>query len=108
LAIVVSTQFANLARRRLYLILLDNEGLTYRLDVKNQPGGDAGRSNIPLTADAGSAGSNRVSLAVVSDAAHRDPGKTSPRAPAIHRWHSRSRIRRATASVGADYFKFVD
>ena len=98
----------NLGGRRLYLILVDNEGLAYRLDGKNQTGGDTATFNIPLTPDAGSAGSNQVLLAVVSEVPIAVLEK-------LHRAPLQSiagrlvdEARRASASVEADYFKFVD
>jgi eukaryotic-like serine/threonine-protein kinase len=98
----------NLAGRSLYLILVDNEGLAYRLDVKNQPRGDAATFNIPLTPDAGSAGSDQVLLAVVSDApiAVLDKLHRAPLQSIAGRLVDEAR--RATASVEADYFKFAE
>jgi serine/threonine-protein kinase len=98
----------NLAGRRLYLILVDNEGLAYRLDVKDQPGGDAATFDIPLTPDAGSAGSNQVLLAVVSDApiAVLEKLRQAPLQSIAGRLVDEAR--RATASVQADYFKLAN
>jgi eukaryotic-like serine/threonine-protein kinase len=98
----------NLAGRSLYLILVDNEGLAYRLDVKNQPRGDAAAFNIPLTPDAGSAGADQVLLAIVSDApiAVLDKLHRAPLQSIAGRLVDEAR--RATAFVEADYFKFAD
>ena len=56
----------NLAGRRPYLILVDNDGVASRLDVKMQPGGDGATFNVPLTPDRGSVGPMQVLLVVVS------------------------------------------
>jgi eukaryotic-like serine/threonine-protein kinase len=101
-------QVTNLVGRSLYLILVDDEGLAYRLDTKIQPGGDAATFNIPLTPNAGSAGSNQVLLAVVSDApiAVLEKLHQAPLQSIAGRLVGEAR--RATASVEADYFKFAD
>jgi serine/threonine-protein kinase len=98
----------NLDGRRLYLILVDSEGLAYRLDVKTQPGGDTATFNIPLSIQGGSAGSNQVLLAVVSEARiavlerlYRAPLQSIAGSLV-------DEARRASAFVEADYFKFVD
>jgi serine/threonine-protein kinase len=101
-------KIANLAGRRPYLIRIDSHGFAHRLDVKNQPGGDAATFDIALVPDGGPAGSNQVLLAVVSDA---------PIAVLENLRHAPlqsiagslvEEARRASASVEADYFKFVD
>jgi hypothetical protein len=59
---------ANLRSRRLYLLLVDNEGAAYRLDAKIEPGKDAASFSVPLHAsDAGSFGLIQLILAIVSD-----------------------------------------
>jgi hypothetical protein len=59
---------ANLRGRRLYLLLVDNEGAAYRLDAKIERGGDAASFSVPLNAtDAGTFGLIQLILAIVSD-----------------------------------------
>ena len=101
-------KIANLAGRRLYLILVDNEGLAYRLDVSNHPGDDTATFNIPLTPDARSAGSNQVLLAIVSDAsiAVLENLHQAPLQSIANRLFDEARS--ASATVEGDYFKFVD
>jgi serine/threonine protein kinase len=99
---------SNLKGRRLYLVLVDNDGLAHRLEAKADASGDSATFNVPLTADASSVGPMQMLLAIVSD---------TPVA-ALDTLHSAnlkligSRLvddaRRAAASVEADYFKFVN
>jgi serine/threonine-protein kinase len=99
---------SNLKGRRLYLVLVDNDGLAHRLEAKVDASGDSATFSVPLTADASSIGPMQMLLAIVSD---------TP-VPALDTLHSAnlkligSRLvddaRRASASVEADYFKFVN
>jgi hypothetical protein len=101
-------KITNLSARRLYLIRIDDQGFAHRLEVKSQSGGDTATFNIALVPEAGSSGSNQILLAVVSDASiavlenlHKAPLQSIARR-LVEEAH------RATASVQADYFKFVD
>ena len=58
---------SNLEGRRLYLVLVDNDGLVHRLDAKVDASGDSATFSIPLTADASSVGPMQMLLAIVSD-----------------------------------------
>jgi hypothetical protein len=98
---------SNLEGRRLYLVLVDNDGLAHRLEAKADASGDSATFSVPLTADASSIGPMQMLLAIVSDEA----------IPDLETLHSAnlklvaSRLvddaRRQSASIGADYFKFV-
>jgi hypothetical protein len=98
---------SNLEGRRLYLVLVDNDGLAHRLEAKADASGDSATFSVPLTADASSIGPMQMLLAIVSDEA----------IPDLETLHSAnlklvaSRLvddaRRKSASIGADYFKFV-
>ena len=99
---------SGLERRRLYLVLVDNDGLVHRLETKVDPGGDSATFSVPLTADASSIGPMQMLLAVVSD-------KPIPALDSLHSANLKliaSRlvddVRGASASVEADYFKFVN
>jgi len=99
---------SNLQGRRPYLVLVDDDGLVHRLEAKVEPGGDSAAFSVPLTPDASSVGPMQMLLAIASD---------KP-VPALDTLHSASLksiasrliddARRASASVGADYFKFVN
>ena len=99
---------SNLEGRRLYLVLVDNDGLAHRLEAKVDASGDSATFSVPLTADASSVGPMQMLLAIVSD---------TP-VPVLDTLHSAnlkligSRLvddaRRAAASVETDYFKFVN
>jgi hypothetical protein len=99
---------SNLEGRRLYLVLVDNDGLAHRLEAKVDASGDSATFSVPLTADASSVGPMQMLLAIVSD---------TP-VPALDTLHSAnlkiigSRLideaRGASAAVEADYFKFVN
>jgi serine/threonine-protein kinase len=57
---------ANLAGRRLALLLVDNDGVAHRLAAKTLPGGDSATFSAPLVADASSIGPLQIVLAVAS------------------------------------------
>jgi serine/threonine protein kinase len=104
----LSGTISGLERRRLYLILVDNDGLVHRLETKIDPSGDSATFSVPLTADASSLGPMQMLLAIASD-------KPVPSLEALHSANLKliaSRlvddVRAASASVGADYFKFVN
>jgi serine/threonine protein kinase len=104
----LSGTISGLERRRLYLILVDNDGLVHRLETKIDPSGDFATFSVPLTADASSLGPMQMLLAIASD-------KPVPSLEALHSANLKliaSRlvddVRAASASVGADYFKFVN
>ena len=93
---------SGLERRRLYLILVDNDGLVHRLETKVDPSGDSATFSVPLTADAGSIGPMQMLLAIASD-------KPIPALDTLHSANLKligSRLvddaRRASASVEAD------
>jgi eukaryotic-like serine/threonine-protein kinase len=99
---------SNLEGRRLYLVLVDNDGLAHRLDAKVDASGDSATFGVPLTADASSIGPMQMLLAIVSD-------KPIAAFDALHSANLKligSRLideaQGASASVGADYFKFVN
>ena len=99
---------SNLEGRRLYLVLVDNDGLAHRLEAKVDASGDSATFSVPLTADASSVGPMQMLLAIVSD-------KPIPALDTLHSANLKligSRLiddaRRASASVEADYFKFVN
>ena len=99
---------SNLEGRRLYLVLVDNDGTVHRLEAKADASGDSATFSVPLTADASSIGPMQMLLAIVSD-------KPIPAFDALHSANLKligSRLiddaRGASASVGADYFKFVN
>ncbi len=99
---------ANLAGRRPYLILVDNDGVASRLDVKMQPGGDGATFNVPLTPDRGSVGPMQVLLVVVSP--KPIPVLETLRQARLASISARlmDEARVGSASVEADYFKFAN
>jgi hypothetical protein len=58
---------SGLERRRLYLILVDNDGLARRLETKVEPSHDSAAFSVPLNADASSIGPMQMLLAIVSE-----------------------------------------
>ena len=58
---------SGLERRRIYLVLVDNDGLAHRLETKVDASGDSATFSVPLTADASSIGPMQMLLAIVSD-----------------------------------------
>jgi hypothetical protein len=58
---------SGLERRRLYLVLVDNDGLAHRLETKVDPNGDSAAFSVPLTADASSIGPMQILLAIGSE-----------------------------------------
>ncbi|HEY1886434.1 MAG TPA: hypothetical protein VGG86_10340, partial [Roseiarcus sp.] len=80
----------------------------HRLETKVDANGDSASFSVPLTADASSIGPMQMLLAIVSD-------KPIPALDTLHSGNLKliaSRLvedaRRASASVAADYFKFVN
>ena len=99
---------SNLTGRRLYLVLVDNKGRVRKLEATGQPGGNSATFSVPLTPDVGSVGPMQMLLAVVSDGpipAFDKLGSTSLKSVATLLVED---ARRASASVEADYFKFVN
>jgi serine/threonine-protein kinase len=98
----------NLAGRRPYLILVDNDGVASRLDVKMQPGGDGATFNVPLTPDRGSVGPMQVLLVVVSP--KPIPVLETLRQARLASISARlmDEARVGSASIEADYFKFTN
>jgi serine/threonine protein kinase len=99
---------SNLNGRRLYLVLVDNDGLAHRLEAKTDASGDSATFSVPLTADASSVGPMQMLLAIVSD-------KSIPAFDALHSANLKligsqliDEARGASAAVEADYFKFVN
>ncbi len=100
-------RIANLGGRGAFLILVDNDGVAYRLEAKPESGGDAATFSVPLTPDAGSARQLQVLLAIVS---------TKP-IPALEAFRSGplkaiepallEEARNGDASVGAEFFTFA-
>lgn len=98
---------SNLEGRRLYLVLVDNDGLVHKLDAKAEPSGDSATFSVSLTPDANSVGPMQMLLAIVSD--EPIPAFDSLRSASLKFIASRlvDDARRESASVAADYFKFV-
>jgi serine/threonine protein kinase len=99
---------SGLDQRRLYLILVDNDGLAHRLDTKVDPNGESASFSVPLTADSSSVGPIQMLLAVVSD--KPVPALDTLRSATLKSMASQliDDARGASASVRADYFKFVN
>ncbi|MGO9417782.1 serine/threonine-protein kinase [Roseiarcus sp.] len=104
----LSGTVANLGGRRLYLLLVDNQGKAYRIDAKLQPGGDAATFSVPLVPDAGSVGPIQLVMAVTS----------AKPIPGLERFRSgelkgitpglADEAKNGAATVGADFFMFVN
>jgi serine/threonine-protein kinase len=100
---------ANLRGRRLYLLLVDNEGAAHRLDAKIKPSGEAANFTVPLTPDPSSVGPMQLIFAVVS--AKPIPILETLPAGASVKTIARPLVEAAKsgeASVGADFFVFVN
>jgi serine/threonine protein kinase len=99
---------SNLERRRLYLVLVDNDGLVHRLDANINADGDAATFSVPLVPDANSVGPIQMLLAIVSDKSI--PTLDTLRSAKLKTIASRliDDARAASTSVEADYFKFVN
>ena len=99
---------SNLEGRRLYLVLVDNDGLAHRLEAKADASGDPATFSVPLTADASSVGPMQMLLAIVSDTSI--PAFDAPHSANLKLIGSRpiDEAGRASAVVEADYFKFVN
>ena len=99
---------SNLEGRRPYLVLVDNDGVVHRLEAKVDADGNSATFSVPLTPDASSVGPMQMLLAIVSD-------KPVPAFDTLHSANLKSiatrlvdDARRVSASVEADYFKFVN
>ena len=99
---------SSLQGRHPYLVLVDNDGVAHRLEATVDASGDSATFDVPLTPDASSVGPMQMLLAVVSD-------KPIPALDTLHSTKLKSiasrlvdDARRASASVAADYFKFVN
>ena len=99
---------SSLQGRHPYLVLVDNDGVAHRLEATVDASGDSATFDVPLTPDASSVGPMQMLLAVVSD-------KPIPALDTLHSTNLKSiasrlvdDARRASASVAADYFKFVN
>jgi serine/threonine protein kinase len=99
---------SGLERRRVYLVLIDNDGLAHRLETKVDASADSAAFSVPLTADARSIGPMQMLLTIVSD--KPIPAFETLRSANLKFIASRliDDARRASASVEADYFKFVN
>ena len=99
---------SNLEGRRLYLVLVDNDGLVHKLETKVDASGDSATFSVPLTPDASSVGPMQMLLAIVSD--KPIPAFDTLRSANLKFIASRlvDDARGASASVEADYFKFVN
>ena len=100
-------KIANLGGRRAVLLLVDNDGVAYRLETESQAGGEAATFSVPLTPDAGSAKQLQVLLAIVSTKPipALDSFRSGPLqaiAPALLK-----EARNGAASVGAEFFTFA-
>ena len=99
---------SSLQGRHPYLVLVDNDGVAHRLEATVNASGNSATFDVPLTPDASSVGPMQMLLAVVSD-------KPIPTLDTLHSANLKSiasrlvdDARRASASVAADYFKFVN
>ena len=99
---------SNLEGHHPYLVLVDNDGVAHRLEVTVDASGDSATFDVPLTPDASSVGPMQMLLAVVSD--KPIPALDTLRSTKLKLIASRlvDEARRASASVAADYFKFVN
>ena len=99
---------SNLEGRRLYLVLIDDDGLVHKLEAKVDAAGNSATFNVPLIPDAGSVGPMQMLLAIVSD--KPIPAFDTLRSANLKFIASRlvDDARQASASVEADYFKFVN
>ena len=104
----LSGTVANLGGRRLFLLLVDNEGKAYRIEAKAQPGGDVATFSVPLVPDAGSVGPIQLVLAVTS-------AKPIPALEAFRSGELKALTtavaedaKTGAAAVGADFFMFVN
>ena len=99
---------SNLEGRRVYLVLVDNDGLVHKLETKVDASGDSATFSVPLTPDASSVGPMQMLLAIVSD--KPIPAFDTLRSASLKFIASRlvDDARGASASVEADYFKFVN
>jgi hypothetical protein len=105
----LSGTITDLNGRRLSLILVDNDGLAYRLDAKPQPGGASATFSVPLTPDAGSVGPIQLILAIAS--AEPIPELDSFRSGAPLKTIAPTLLdaaRSGAASADADFFLFVN
>ncbi len=99
---------SNLNGRRLYLVLVDNDGVVHRLDAKTQQGGGAATFSIRAAPRGDSIGPMQMLLAIASDSPISTletlrPTSLKSIAPLLV-----DEARRSSASVEADYFKFVN
>jgi len=99
---------SNLNGRRLYLVLVDNDGVIHRLDVKTQQGGGAATFSIRAAPRGDSIGPMQMLLAIASESPISTletlrPTSLKSIAPLLV-----DEARRSSASVEADYFKFVN
>ena len=104
----LSGKILNLGARHAYLLLIDNDGIAYRLDVKPKSGSNSATFSVPLHPDASSTGPLQVVLTIVSsnpipalDSFRSGPLKAL--APALL-----EEARSGSASVGAEFFTFVN
>ena len=99
---------SNLEGHHVYLVLVDNDGVAHRLDTNVEAAGNSATFSIPLTPDANSVGPMQMLLAIVSDKSI--PAFDTLRSANLKFIASRlvDDARGASASVEADYFKFVD
>jgi Protein kinase domain len=99
---------SHLGGRSLYLVLVDNDGVIHRLDVKTQQGGDAATFSVQAAPRADSIGPMQILLAVVSDKpiSALENLRSAPLKSIATDLVDEAR--RSSASVGADYFKFVN
>lgn len=99
---------SNLAGRRLYLLLIDNDGLIHRLPTVAQPGGGVATFNVAIQPQGSFLNVYQLLVGVASPT-------PIPVLEAIHAGPLRpiagrlvEEARRASASAVADFFKFVN
>lgn len=104
----LSGTIANLEGRRLFLVLVGDDGVARRLDAKAIPGRDAATFSVPLTPDASSIGPMQILLAIVS--AKPIPALETFRSGPVNNIATQlvGEARGGSVSVEADFFKFVN
>jgi serine/threonine protein kinase len=99
---------ANLAGRHLDLLLVSNDGNVHRLDSRVQPGGGSATFNIPIAADAASAGALQVLLAIVSPKSVRALEEFKAGAAADILPRLRNDLPLAAGALDVEFFKMVE
>jgi serine/threonine protein kinase, bacterial len=98
----------NLGGRRLYLVLVDNDGVIHRLDFRPEQGGDGATFSVQAAPRPDSIGPMQILLAVATDRpiSALETLRSAPLKSIAA--HLVDEARQSSASVEADYFKFVN